>query len=249
MSEKPTAIVVDDSHAFLMYLSILLNRMNLEVLPVDSAAEALELARVTRPKVMTLDMVMPEMDGLDALRKIREDKDLESLPVIMISSYQDKNRHWEAMSMGCIDVLDKPFDLQRLHVALQRCDLYPGGRRRYLRAPFHQAVVLQCNDKTFHLNSVTLSERGIFVRMRQPLPIGTEVDVCIPLAGDRSLEVGGKVIYVKSLNGGKFVIPPGVAIKFDRLTTEDAGLLSKLVTDQLIGDILAEQEEDVIRPI
>lgn len=249
MSEKPTAIVVDDSHAFLMYLSILLNRMNLEVLPVDSAAEALELARVTRPKVMTLDMVMPEMDGLDALHAIRKDADLKDLPVIMISSYQDKNRQWEAMSLGCIDVLDKPIDLQRLHVALQRCDLYPGGRRRYLRAPFHQAVVLQCNGKTFNLNSVTLSERGIFVRMRQPLPVGTEVDVCIPLSEGRTIGVGGKVIYVKSLNGGKFVIPPGVAVKFDRLTTEDAELLSKLVTDQLIGDILAEQEEDVIRPV
>lgn len=248
MNEKPTAIVVDDSHAFLMYLSILLNRMNLEVLPVSCAKEAIELAKVTRPKVMTLDMVMPDVDGMEALRQIREDSDLADLPVIMISSYQDKNRHWEAMSLGCIDVLDKPIDLDRLHTALQRCDLYPGGRRRYLRAPFQQVVDMKHGDKLLKLNSVTLSERGIFVRMRQPLAKGTAVDLAIPLNDETILEIGGTVIYTKSMNGGKFVIPPGVAIKFDRLTADDIDKLRAQVTEQLIGDLVAEQDETVIKP-
>ncbi len=64
MDAKPIAVIVDDSKPFLMYLSILLNRMNLEVLPVNNAAEALEIARVTRPHLITMDMMMPEMDGL-----------------------------------------------------------------------------------------------------------------------------------------------------------------------------------------
>ena len=248
MDARPIAIVVDDSKPFLMYLSILLNRMNLEVLPVQSAAEALDIARVTRPHLITMDMMMPEMDGLEALRTIRADEELADLPVIMISSYQDKNRQWEALSLDCIDVLDKPVDLRRLHKAVQRCDLYAGGRRRYLRAPFEKTVGLHHQGKLHEVSSITLSERGIFLRTSQQLPKGDHVEVDLPLPSNETLQVGGSVIYCKAQNGGCSVISPGVAIKFDRLTLNDIEILNALVEELLIGDIVLEQTEPVIKP-
>ncbi len=248
MGERPIAIVVDDSKPFLMYLSILLNRMNLEVLPVNNAAEALEIARVTHPHLITMDMIMPDLDGLEALRMIRADKELADLPVIMISSYQDKNRQWEALSLGCIDVLDKPVDLRRLHKAVQRCDLYSGGRRRYLRTPYEELVGLQHKDKLYEAPSITLSERGIFLRMREQLPKGAHVDVDLPLPSGEVLQVGGSVIYGKAENGGGSGVPPGIAIKFDRLTLKDIEVLTALVEELLIGDIVAEQSEPIIKP-
>ena len=81
MEARPIAIVVDDSKPFLMYLSILLNRMNLEVLPVNNTAEGIEISRVTRPSLITMDMMMPDMDGLEALHVIRGDSELADLPV------------------------------------------------------------------------------------------------------------------------------------------------------------------------
>ncbi len=248
MSTRPIAIVVDDSKPFLMYLSILLNRMNLEVLPVNNAAEAIEISRVTRPHLITMDMMMPDLNGLEALHMIRDDKDLADLPVIMISSYQDKNRQWEALSLGCIDVLDKPVDLRRLHKAVQRCDLYSGKRRRYLRTPYEESVGLQHQGKRYEVPSITLSERGIFLRMREQLPKGTHVDIDLPLPSGKTLKVGGSVIYGKAENGGGSVIPPGVAIKFDRMTSKDSEILTALVEELLIGDIIAEQTEQVIKP-
>jgi len=248
MEAKPIAIIVDDSKPFLMYLSILLNRMNLEVLPVQSAAEALDIARVTRPHLITFDMMMPDMDGLEALRTIRADKELADLSVIMISSYQDKNRQWEALSLDCIDVLDKPVDLRRLHKAIQRCDLYSGGRRRYLRAPFEKIVGLHYQGKLHEVSSVTLSERGIFLRMSQQLPKGDHVEIDLPLPSNETLRVGGSVIYCKAQNGGCSVISPGVAIKFDRMTMKHIETLTALVEELLIGDIVLEQTEPVIKP-
>lgn len=248
MDERPIAVVVDDSKPFLKYLSILLNRMNLEVLPVNNTAEALEILRVTRPHLITMDMVMPEMDGLEALRIIRDDEELADLPVIMISSYQDKHRQWEALSLGCIDVLDKPVDLRRLHKAIQRCGLYPDGRRRYLRAPFEKTVDLHHQGKLHEVSSVTLSERGIFLRMREQLPKGAHVDIDLPLSSDETFQVGGSVIYGKAENGGGSVISHGIAIKFDRLTLKNREILVDLVEKLLIGDIVAEQTEPVIKP-
>lgn len=248
MDARPIVIAVDDSKPFLMYLSILLNRMSLEVLPVDNAVEALEIARVTRPHLITMEMTMPGMDGLEALRVIRADKELAELPVIMISGYQDKNSQWEALSLGCIDVLDKPVDLRRLHKAVQRCDLYDGSRRRYLRAPFEANVGLHHQGKLYEAASVTLSERGIFLHTRVHLPKGTHVEVDLPLPSNQTLHVGGSVIYGKSQNGGVSVIPSGIAIKFDRMTLNNGKVLSGLVEQLLTGDIVSEQTELAIKP-
>lgn len=247
MADRPVAIVADDSKPFLMYLSLLLNRMNLEVLPVNNAAEALELSRVTRPHLMTMDMASPGMDGLEALRTIREDDELADLAVIMISSFNDKSRHWEALSLGCVDVLDKPIDLRRLHKAVQGCDLYPNGRRRYLRAPFEESIELRYKGETHKVASATLSERGIFVHMREQLAKGEHVDIVLPLKSGERLQVGGSVIYGKVENDGSSVISQGIAVKFDRMTAKEGEVLTGLVTELLIGDIVSEQTEPVIK--
>jgi CheY-like chemotaxis protein len=247
MADRPIVVVVDDSKPFLMYLSLLLNRMNLEVLPVSNAVEALEVTRVTRPHLMTIDMIMPEMDGLETLRAIREDAELSDMPVIMISSYADKSKQWEALSLGCLDVLDKPVELRRLHKAIQSCDFYPGGRRKYLRTPFEESVEIYHKEKKLKAASATLSERGIFLHMREQLAKGEHVDVELPLSSGGNLKVGGTVIYGKAQNGGGSVISQGVAVKFDRMTAKDGEVVSGLVTELLIGDIVAEQPEPVVK--
>lgn len=247
MEARPIVVVVDDSKPFVTYLSRLLNRMNLEVLAIDNAVEALELSRVTRPHLVTMAMVMPGMDGIEALRAIRDDNDLADLPVIMISGDQDKNQQWEALSLGCIDVLDKPVELRRLHKAIQRCDLYSGGRRRYLRTLFEKTVGLHCQGNFQEVSSITLSERGIFVRTCEPLPKGAHVDIDLPMPSDEVLHVGGSVIYGKARNGDDSMLIPGIAIKFDRLTMKNSELLTRLVKELLIGDIVSEQTEPFVR--
>ncbi len=237
MRARPLVMVVDDSKPFLMYLSVLLNRMNLEVLPVTSPSEALEIAHITRPHLMTLDMRMPEMDGLATLRAMRQDKDLADLPVIMISSYIEKNWQWEAMSLGCIDVLAKPVDLRRLHKAIQQCKLYPEGPRRYLRSVFEKPVDLYHEGRVQNVPGVTLSERGIFVHMRQPLPKGTPVDVEFTLQSGVKLKVGGSVIYTKAQSGNDTLLAQGMAIKFTRMTGRDITRLSELVAELLVADL------------
>ena len=119
------------------------------------------------------------------------------------------------MSLGCVEVLDKPLDLDRLHLALQRCNIYPEARRRYLRAPFPKKVTLWLRGTGQELTAMTLSERGIMVRMPQPLPKGTVVEVQLTLPEDQVLRVSGEVIYVLA---GKNLpqAPAGVAIGSER---------------------------------
>lgn len=245
--QRPTAIVVDDNQAFITSLSRLLNRMSIEPLPVSDPQEAVDLARVTRPHLMCLDLLMAGRDNLRILREIREDPELSDLPVIMFSDHFDKTCHWEAMSLNCIDIIEKPIELRRLHKALQRCNLF-GGTRRYLRAPFSGPVEVVCNQQTRILQGLTISERGIYVCSSDLLPRGCQARVRISLAGGRILDVGGRVIYNNLQSEDGRLSPSGMAIKFDRLTSQDVEDLTELVTNQLIGDIVAEQSEMIVRP-
>lgn len=247
MGERPIAVVVDESKPFLMYLSRLLNRMDLEVLPVNQGGEALEIARVTHPQLLTLDMRLPDMDGLELLRNIRADRELTDLPVIMITSYQEKSRQWEALSLGCIDVVDKPVDLRRLHKAIRRCNFHPGGGRRYLRAPFEKRVSLYHQGKHHEVASSNLSERGIFLHLDELLPKGARVEVELPLPSDARLRVGGAVIYSRQERGEPSV-SSGTAIKFDRLTQQHLEIIATMIAELLIGDIVAEQTEPFVSP-
>lgn len=244
--ERPTVLTIDDNQNFLGTLAVILERLQFDVLPITNARDALDLARVIQPQVITLNMQIPDMNSLEFMRALRADADLADMPVIMITGQREKQQVWEAMSLGCIEVLDKPLEVTRLHQALQRCNLYKEGRRRYLRAPFTRQVELVCRGEALSLTSVTLSERGIMVRMPDPLPRGSEVTVRFPASQGGEMTCTGQVIYVRG-KSAQIGPPPGVAIKFDRLTIKDTEQLHALVKQLLIGDILEKQGESVIK--
>ena len=85
--------------------------------------------------------------------------------------------------------------------------------------------------------------------MREQFAKGSHVDIDLPLPSGETMQVGGTVIYGKTQNGGGSVASQGMAIKFDRLTVASLQVLSELVANLLIGDIVTEQTEPVIRPI
>jgi len=247
VTDRPTILTIDANQNFLGTLAVLLERLQFEVLPVTNTRDALELARVVQPQVITLDMQMPDMDSLEFMRALRADADLAEMPVIMITGQREKQQVWEAMSLGCIEVLDKPLEVTRLHQALQRCNLYKEGRRRYLRTYFTREVELTCRGESTQLTSVTLSERGIMVRMPNPLPRGAEVTVRFPLPQGGEMSCAGQVIYVRG-KSTQIGPPPGVAIKFERLTIKDTETLHALVKQLLVGDILEKQDGTILRP-
>jgi len=69
------------------------------------------------------------------------------------------------------------------------------------------------------------------------------------LPSGETVQVGGTVIYCKTQNGGGSVVSQGMAIKFDRLTVATLQVVSELVANLLIGDIVAEQAEPTIKPV
>lgn len=243
---KKKTIIADDSMAFIMYIGILLKRMGLDVIPAENGLEVLKLMKMMEPDLVMLDVAMPLMDGIKTLKYIKEDKATAKIPVVMVSTDSSKETIEKCEKLGCSDYLIKPVNIERLHEVLEDNIFAPMGmKRKYLRASVIEKITLTFNGTSHELYSEKLSEGGMYIRKKDPLPVGSEVEITLPLK-DNSVHLRGNVIYTKGVYGDMFRVPPGMGIEFRGLTAEDSALLKGHVKELLTRDILDSQEEPVI---
>lgn len=110
MTEK--VLLVDDEQDFLDALSERMEARDMEVTTSTSAKDALKKAEKEPYDAIVLDLMMPEMDGLEALRKIK--KNNPELQVILLTGHATVEKGIEAMKLGATDFLEKPADLKTL---------------------------------------------------------------------------------------------------------------------------------------
>ncbi|MDH5174217.1 MAG: response regulator [Elusimicrobiota bacterium] len=106
-------LIIDDEFPVGYLIKINLEAEGYEAVLALSGEEALEKARASPPDLITLDVLMPEMDGFEVLKALKRDEDLNSIPVMMISVI-DGIRKKKGMVMGAVDYLFKPIDFDNL---------------------------------------------------------------------------------------------------------------------------------------
>lgn len=237
-------IIADDNKTFLMYLGLLLKRLDFQVMPAENGFEVLRLSKLAGADVILLDVQMTMLDGFAVLRHLKEDKQTSDIPVIMLTGDPSSKTMEKCRDLGCFDYLRKPLRVDKLHDSLQKCFFSQRGtNRKYLRASYNSKVVLVCGGSRYELYAETLSEGGIYVRKEEPFPVGSEVVVTCSLGGKGSVQVKGIVIYTKKLFGDFLKLPPGMAIAFDGIGEEDEMTLRRFVEDVVAKDIFDSQKE------
>jgi len=118
-----TVLVIDDDPSVRELMSHYLSRDGLQVMTAASGSEGVELARLKHPDVITLDVLLPQMNGWEVLSMLKADADLADIPVIMMSIIDDKQ---QGFTLGASDYLTKPIDYKRLTRLLERYRPKPG---------------------------------------------------------------------------------------------------------------------------
>lgn len=121
-AERPRVLLVDDDATIREHLTGVLERSGLDVEPAADGAQALRSIEASTPDLVILDVMMPVMDGREALRRIRAGHDW--LPVILLTQVGESFERAAALDEGADDYLNKPFDphelIARIRAVLRR---------------------------------------------------------------------------------------------------------------------------------
>jgi CheY-like chemotaxis protein len=120
-NENTSILVVDDNEENREILVHRLQKTGYQVDTANEGREALAMLRSSLVDLVLLDINMPIMDGIQALKEIRKDEILSGVPVIMLTAIEDMHITLECMRNGACGYVTKPFDMKQLETQLNNC--------------------------------------------------------------------------------------------------------------------------------
>jgi two-component system response regulator AtoC len=188
MSKPARILVVDDEPSMLRYLQTLLEVESYKVITATNGEEALvRLQHPPLPDVMLLDVVMPGMDGLETLEKIRNQ--FPHLKVIMLSCLTDTRKVVQAIRLGAQDYLTKPFQKAELEAVIEQC-----LDRRTEHVPIQGEIEDLGDDVFFVAGSAAMRK----IRSQAKLVANVDIPVLILGESGTGKEVVARLIHKHS---------------------------------------------------
>ena len=125
---KQTILVVDDERDLLDLIEYNLKKEGFKVLKAENGEEGINKAKEHRPDLILLDIMMPKMDGLEAVEIMRKDEDLKKTPIIFLTARSDEKTEIDGLNKGGDDYITKPISttklVSRIKAVLRRSDDY-----------------------------------------------------------------------------------------------------------------------------
>jgi len=156
---RACAMIVDDHPGNLQLVGSVLGRLGHEVMAAGDGPTALRKLAIRQPDIILLDTLMPEMDGFEVCRRIRENEEWKDIPIIFLSAADDKDLIVRALESGGVDYVVKPFNPTELSLRVQThltlkatCD-----RLRQLAEDKDELVGIVAHDLKNHLGGMQIS--------------------------------------------------------------------------------------------
>jgi len=141
-------LVIDDEETVRDLMRRFLTREGLEVVTAKDGVEGLAIARELKPALITLDVLMPSLDGWSVLKALKADPELADIPVVMLTILDEKNKGY---ALGAADYVTKPIDRERFQAVLAR---YRGPE------PSKRVLIVEDDPDTRSWLSRTLQDNG-----------------------------------------------------------------------------------------
>ncbi|MCB9451204.1 MAG: response regulator [Anaerolineaceae bacterium] len=128
-SEKKRVLVVDDDRELQSLVQVLLERVGIDTIPALTVAEAVRILRAKPlPDLVLLDLMLPDVSGMELLRQMRAKTFFDNLPVVILSALADPDQIREGLEAGADRYLTKPYIAHNLTKTVN--DVLRTGRRK-----------------------------------------------------------------------------------------------------------------------
>jgi CheY-like chemotaxis protein len=114
MSKNPYILVADDDPLVLRSITFILERAGFRIETATNGHRALDCIHKERPALAMLDVMMPDMDGLELCRQLKSDPELKSIPVFLVTARAMVQERERGLAAGADDYITKPFQNQAL---------------------------------------------------------------------------------------------------------------------------------------
>jgi len=195
----PRLLIVDDISDNRIILLRRFQRHGFEVVEADSGLKALELIDSQEFDLVLLDVMMPGIDGIETLKRIRGRKSASMLPVIMVTAKSESENIVESLGLGANDYVTKPVDFA---VALARANTQIGRRRAELQVVAANEALSRANDGLEkNVADRTALLLGLYQKLRAEMAVREESDArSLHLAYHDSLTgLGNRLLFKEQL--------------------------------------------------
>ena len=216
---RPTVLVVDDDASVRGLLSKTLEKEGYRIIAAGNGVEALALARAHRPQAITLDVLMPQMDGWRTLKEFKADAELRDIPVIMVTVLNERGM---AIPLGAADFMTKPVDRQRLAAILrEHCGASSSASILVVEddEPTRELLCLSLQNMGYKADAAVNGRSGLDWLVSHPTPDLILLDLMMP-------EMDGFEFLCELRKRPAFVDVPVIVVTAKELTAEDVRILS-----------------------
>lgn len=246
-------VVLDDTPLNLALMRSLVDRLGgARALPFEAPRDALAWCQGNEPDLIILDYMMPEMDGLEFLRRIRADRDRDSLPILMVTASHEREVRYQALDLGANDFLTKPIDghefsarvrnmlkLREAHLATQQ------------RAEVLAAEVRKATAAIVDRERETVTRLARAAEFRDP-ETGAHIQRMAHYSALIARQLGHSTASADALllaapmhDVGKLGIPDTILLKPGKLSTEELAVMRR--HSQIGYDILKDSSSSILR--
>jgi CheY-like chemotaxis protein len=122
MAGIKTVMIVDDEPVNILLLNEILSCKNYNIITAYSGDESLLKMKKDLPDIVFLDVMMPGISGIEVLEKMKNDPELKSIPVVLVTALNEYLIKERAMKMGAFDYLLKPINAKKIFYTIERID-------------------------------------------------------------------------------------------------------------------------------
>lgn len=226
--EKKEILVVDDVPANLQYIQGILSK-KYDIACAKSGEKALMYLKNNTPSLILLDVKMPNMDGFEVMRHVQQDNKNKNIPVIFMTAFSNETEELQALEMGAVDFIRKPFIPQ---VMLKRIDTHI----ELYSYKLHLEEIIEKDKEKIEQVSVeavvtiaqTVEAKDAYTQTHSRRVAEYATDIARHLGWS---EEDVKDLYTAGLlhDIGKIGVPDGILNKKGRLTDEEYSIMKKHV--------------------
>jgi CheY-like chemotaxis protein len=238
--DNRTLLLVEPSATALfhmgIHLGVLLRRLNYDVETARSGGEALRKMQNKPPRVVVSEVTLPDMTGIELLKRMKEKAILNGIPVVFVTSESDPEIQETCKRLGCSAYLLKPLESETLYRTLQ--EVSESMPRVNIRLATRLKVIVGDGTSLGGAErmeyATEISVGGLYVSTLYPQPRNalTPIRIFLP---DREVTAKGVVLYSHSM-GADLYREAGMGMKFVEISEDDRAAIRRFIREQLTSD-------------